>query len=176
MAPGRPAVRVTDAPPDVRTFATVRRVDYADTYEVDVTGLPPRTGEQWARLMLERTSRPWRDSLVRGWRLLGLRHAAPADPAAVLGWPVARSDADVALLSAGSRIGMPAQLAFVPRGDTLRVATFVQHGNPAVRVLWKLVTPTHRRTVPRLLADAVVRARDDADADADVISAACDPS
>lgn len=166
MPDHRPTVRITDAPPDVLVFATLRHVDYADTYEVDVEGLPPRTGEQWARLMLADASASQRARLPRGWRLLGLRHGAPADPAHVLGWPVARSDGEVALLSAGSRIGMPAQLAFVPRGDTLRVATFVQHGNPAVRVLWKIVTPTHRRTVPRLLADAVVRARDAAAADA----------
>lgn len=152
-------VRQVEPPADARALSTLDRIDYADTFLVDTRGQQPRTGEQWARLILDGAPAALRASLPGSWRSLGLKHGKPGDRHCVLGWPVEHSGTDYALLSAQSRVGMPGQLLFLPRGDELLFATFVQHRNPAARAVWAGVVPAHRRVVRQLLQHAIVHAQ-----------------
>ena len=69
----------------------------------------------------------------------------------MLGWEVRRSTREFALLAAGSRVGLPAELLFKPEQHTLLFGTFVQQQNPIVRGLWAAVIPVHQRVVRQLL-------------------------
>jgi hypothetical protein len=67
------------------------------------------------------------------------------------GWELRHNTPEFALLGAGSRIGMPAELLFKPQRDTLLFATLVQHQNAAARAIWAPVVPMHQRVVRDLL-------------------------
>jgi hypothetical protein len=67
---------------------------------------------------------------------------------------VRHSSADYALLGAGSRLGMPAELLFKPQEHALLFATFVQHGNPLVRAVWAGTKPVHQQVVRQVLERA----------------------
>jgi hypothetical protein len=75
----------------------------------------------------------------------------------VLGWEVRRSTPEFALLGAGSRIGMPAELLFKRQPDTLLFATFVRQETPIARAVWARVEPVHRPIVRRILEQAARR-------------------
>jgi hypothetical protein len=138
-------------------LATLSRVDYTDAFRADVSSLSPRSGEAWAREMIEGAPPAVRKGLRQGWTALGLKLAPDGAGGSVLGWRIRHSDADYALLGVDSRIGMPAQLLFKPDGDSLLFATIVGECNPVARVVWAAIGPRHRRIVPRLLAAAIVR-------------------
>ena len=149
-------VREIAVPARLRACSTLPRIDYADAFEVNEAG-GPATAEAWARTALE--GAPWelRRSLAWGWFALGLR-LGPADaPDRVLGWELRRSTPEVALLGAGSRIGMPAEVLFERRGRSLFLATFVRHGNPLTRLFWRPFSVQHRQVVRHLLSQAARR-------------------
>jgi hypothetical protein len=150
-------VRQVELPAADTALATLSRVDYTDAFRADVSSLSPRSGEAWAREMIEGASPAVRKGLRQGWTALGLKLAADGAEGSVLGWRIRHSDADYALLGVDSRIGMPAELLFKPDGDSLLFATIVGQGNPVARVVWAAIGPRHRRIVPRLLAAAIVR-------------------
>jgi hypothetical protein len=89
--------------------------------------------------------------------MLGLRLGSPWSRRRVLGWQIRRRTPDFVLLTAGSRIGMPAELLFKRERHGLLFATFVQQRNPVARALWARVVPAHQRTVRSLLAQAARR-------------------
>ena len=114
-----------------------------------------RTGEQWARVVLEGAPQRVRTRLLRGWCLLGLRLGSPWSRRRILGWQIRRNTPDFVLLAAGSRIGLPAELLFKREPDGLLFATFVQQlRNSLVRAIWARVMPVHQRTVQFLLVHA----------------------
>jgi hypothetical protein len=147
-------VRRIAVPPTARTLSTLSRIDYADAFLVETGPLQDRTGEQWARAILEAAPISMRRSLRFGWFALGLKLGSSRSERFVLGWEIRRSTAEFALLGAGSRLGMPAELLFRPQQDSLLFATFVQHRNPMVRAIWAGVAPHHVRVVPFLLEQA----------------------
>ena len=148
-------VRQVAVPPSARALSTLSRIDYEDAFLVQTGRLvQSRTGEQWARAVLEGAPIRTRSALLAGWSALGLRLGSPRSDRFVLGWEVPRSTPDVALLAAGSRLGMPAEVLFKRQQDTLLFATFVRHENQIVRAVWAGVAPGHRQVVQRLLEGA----------------------
>jgi hypothetical protein len=135
-------------------LSTLAHVDYADAFLLETGGGDDRTGEQWARAILEDAPVGVRRSLSQGWFALGLKLGSTHSDRFVLGWEVRHSSADYALLGADSRLGMPAELLFEPQGHALLFATFVQHGNPFVRAVWAGTKPVHQQVVRQVLERA----------------------
>jgi hypothetical protein len=152
-------VRQVDVPPSVRALSTLTRIDYADTFLVDVGPMGDRTAEQLAREVLEGAPLTVRTQLLSGWSSIGLKIGKGPSKPSVLGWPLRQSAPDYALLGADSRIGMPGELLFKKDGDTLLFATFVQHGNLIARGVWAMVEPAHVRIVRNILDQASRRFR-----------------
>lgn len=144
-------VRQVALPPAARAPSTLSRVDYEDSFLVDTGPHADRTGEQWARAMLDDAPVNTRRALSRGWFALGLRLGSPRSDRFVLGWEVRHSTPDVALLGAGGRLGLSGELLFERREHSLLFATFVQLDNMVARAVWARIAPLHRRIVQHLL-------------------------
>jgi hypothetical protein len=152
-------VRQVDVPPSARALSTLTRIDYADTFLVDIGPLEVHTAEEWAREVLEGAPLAIRTKLLSGWSSIGLKVGTGPSDRSVLGWQVRRSTPEHVLLGADSRIGMPGELLFKKDGDTLLFATFVHHGNLIARGLWARVEPAHVRIVRNILDQASRRLR-----------------
>jgi hypothetical protein len=150
-------VRPTAVPPGARGLSTLSRIDYHDAFLVETGADGDRTGEQWARAVLEEAPRTVRRKLLLGWCALGLRLGFPWSARRVLGWEVRRSTPDFVLLGAGSRIGLPAELLFMREPRGLLFATFVRQQNRVARAVWARTVPKHQRVVRSLLAQAARR-------------------
>jgi hypothetical protein len=129
-------VRQVTVPAAARRLATLERIDYADAFVGQIRDARKRTAEQWARVVLEEAPVATRNALRSGWLALGLRHGVARSDRSVLGWELRRSTPDSALLSAGSRVGLPGEVLFERRQRTLLLATFLQYENPFARALW----------------------------------------
>jgi DNA-binding transcriptional MerR regulator len=66
-------VRQVTLPPAARALSTLSHVDYGDAFLVETGQAQDRTGEQWARAILEDAPMSTRNALSRGWSALGLR-------------------------------------------------------------------------------------------------------
>jgi hypothetical protein len=141
-------------PPAARARTTLSDVDYEDAFLVEAGSSLGRTGEQWARAMLEDAPIMMRRKLRWGWFALGLKLGSTGSDRLVLGWEVRRSTPDFALLASGSRVGLPAELLFERQRHTLLFATFVQQQNPIAQAIWAAVAPRHRQVVRYLLEQA----------------------
>jgi hypothetical protein len=144
-------VHQVTVPPAARAHTTLSHVDYEDAFLVEAGPSHGRTGEQWARAMLEDAPIMMRRKLRWGWFALGLTLGSTGSDRLVLGWEVRRSTPDFALLASGSRVGLPAELLFERRQHTLLFVTFVQQQNPIARAMWAAVAPRHRQVVRYLL-------------------------
>jgi hypothetical protein len=141
----------TPLPEATRALSLLPRVDYADAFRLTTQRAAQRTGEGWARAMLEDAPAATRQALREGWRTLGLRLGAAEDPARVLGWPVSESTPDHAVLAADSRLGMRAELVFLREPGALRFSTLITLRNPLARLVWSAIARKHRRVVRHLL-------------------------
>lgn len=144
-------VRQAAVPSTARTDSTLAHVDYEDAFVVETGSARERTGEEWARAMLEGAPLATRRALRRGWWTLGLRLGSTGSDRLVLGWEVRRSDADRALLGAPGRLGISGELLLEPGQDTLLFATLVQLDNPVARLVWRGIAPYHRHVVQHIL-------------------------
>jgi len=153
------AVRQVAMPPAARGLSTLPHVDYEDAFLVETGPTQDRTGEQWARAILEGAPILTRSALLLGWSALGLRLSSARSGRYVLGWNVLDSTPGFALLAAGSRLGLPAQLLFKRKRHTLLFCTFVQQENAIARAVWTGVEPVHRQVVPHLLEQGSLRER-----------------
>ncbi len=151
-APGR--VRQVTLPPAARALSTLSRVDYEDAFLVETGPAQDRTGEQWARAILEDAPKSTRNALSGGWSALGLRLGSTQSDRFVLGWEIRRSTPDVALLGASGRLGLSGELLFEHQQHTLLFATFVQLENRIARARWAGIAPRHRQVVRGLLEQA----------------------
>ncbi len=143
-------VRQIDPAASNRAISTLGRVDYEDAFVVDIDDPPALDAEGWIRAMLEGASTADRLRLLSGWSALGLK-VNPRWPQSVLGWPIRSADADVVLLGADSRVGMPGELMMRREQHGLVFATFVRHDNPVVAAVWAVAVPAHVRMVRGLL-------------------------
>jgi hypothetical protein len=146
-------VRQVTLPSAARALSTLSRVDYEDAFLVETGPADDRTGEQWARAILEGAPASTRSALSRGWAALGLRLGSAHSDRFVLGWEVRRSTPDLALLGASGRLGLSGELLFERQQHTLLFATFVQLDNRIARGLWARIAPRHRQVVRDLLED-----------------------
>ena len=137
-----------------RRLTRLARVDYSDAFLLWTPRAHERTGEGWARAMLEDAPVATRRALRAGWSTLGIALGSTADPERVLGWPVRRSSSDHALLAADSLVGMEAELLFKREEGGMLFATILKFNNPAARAVWAATTLQHRRVVRRLLEQA----------------------
>jgi Protein of unknown function (DUF2867) len=147
-------VRQVAVPPAARALSTLSHVDYEDAFLLETGAARDRTGEQWARAILEDAPIIIRRKLRWGWFALGLKLGSTRSDRLVLGWEIRRSTPDYALLAASSRLGLPAELLLERRQHTLLLATFVHQQNPIARAIWAAVAPQHRVVVPYLLQRA----------------------
>ena len=147
-------VRQVTLPSAARALSTLSHVDYEDAFLVETGPAQDRTGEQWARAILEGAPVSTRIALSRGWSALGLRLGATRSDRLALGWEVRRSTPDVALLGASGRLGLSGELLFERQQQTLLFATFVQLDNPVARALWAGIAARHRQVVRDLLEQA----------------------
>lgn len=151
-APG--TVRECALPPAARALCTLARVDYADAFWAQAGPAQDRTGEQWARAVLEGAPERTRAALSRGWSALGLRlDCAPPDRC-VLGWEIRHSTPDLVLLGARGRLGLSGELLFERRPGALLYATFVRLDNRIARALWARTEARHRQVVRDLIERA----------------------
>jgi hypothetical protein len=151
-------VRRVDVAPSVRALSTLARVDYADSFLVDVGSRLDHDAEQLAREIMEGVSERMRSQLLAGWSAIGLKIGRSSGPS-LLGWQVRRSAPDHLLVGADSRIGMPGELLFKKDSGAVLFATFVQQSNLLARAVWAATEPVHVRIVRDLMADASRRLR-----------------
>lgn len=147
-------VRQVALPPAARALSTLSHVDYEDAFLVEIGSAQDRTGEQWARAILEGAPMITRNSLSRGWFVLGLRLGSARSDRFVLGWEVRRSTPDLALLGASGCLGLSGELLFQRQQHTLLFATLVQLENRVARAVWAGIAPRHRQVVRHLLEQA----------------------
>jgi hypothetical protein len=152
-------VRQIAMPPAARALSTLSQVDYEDAFLVETGTTHDRTGEQWARAILEDTPVIIGIALRWGWSALGLQLGSTGSDGFVLGWELRRTTPDFALLGANSSIGMPAELLFKRQQHTLLFCTFVRHENAVARTLWAGVEPLHRPVVRYVLEQGSRRCR-----------------
>ena len=144
--------------PDVRAtpaLSTLSRIDYTDAFIVQ-TGVQ-RTPEQWIDAVLRDAPLAVRARLVSGWTALGLKLRPPWSERQVLGWRVQRSEDEVVLLAAGSRLGLEGQLLIRREPGGLLFATFVGLHNRVARAVWARITTHHQQVVRSLLTHAARR-------------------
>src|SRR5919107_971919 len=155
MAPAKATeVREVALPRSARQLTTLRRVDYTDAFLLSTPRAGERTGEEWARAMLEDAPAATRRALRRGWFALGVRLGSAEDSGRVLGWAVRRSSPDHAVLAARSVIGMEAEVVVKREPGGLLVATIMKLNNPIARAIWNGFSPQHRKIVRGLLRQA----------------------
>jgi hypothetical protein len=152
-------VRRVAVPRAARALSTLSPIDYEDTFLLETRSARDRTGEQWARAMLEEAPILVRNALLFAWSALGLRLGWIRSGRHVLGWEVRHSSPDFALLGAGGRLGLQAELLFQPRQRTLLFATFVQHRQRVARAMWAGIEPLHGPIVRHMLEQAGRRAQ-----------------
>lgn len=146
------AVRQIAVPPAARARTTFSRVDYDDAFLLEARPAHGRTGEEWARAVLEDAPADTRRDLAKGWFALGLRLRPVGSDRSVLGWEIRDSTPDHVLLGASGRLGISGELLFESRESGLLFATFVRLDNPLARLTWARVAPRHRTVVHGLLA------------------------
>jgi hypothetical protein len=144
-------VRQVALPPAARALSTLPDIDYEDAFLVETGPGQKRTGEQWARAILEDAPIITRSALVWGWSALGLQLPWPRSGRFVLGWEVRRSSPDFALLGARSLVGLAAELLFKRQPETLLVATLLHQENHIARAVWAGVRPVHLPVVRYVL-------------------------
>ena len=152
-------VREVAPPATARALSTLSHVDYEDAFLVETGPAQDRTGEQWARAILEDAPSVMRPALLWGWFALGLQLGPTRSDRFVLGWEVRRSSPDFALLCADSRLGLPAELLLERQQKRILFATLVQQENHITRAVWAGVAPGHRQVVRYVLEQASCRER-----------------
>lgn len=130
--------------------------DYADAFEVSVSGPDTRTAEEMVRAGLEGAP-GWLGMMV----LIAHRHVlrfelAPAGtPNHIMGWEVVSAERDVMRLRATGSL-MDGMLVARRAGPSAAVLeTYVSYRRPVLgRIVWTAVGPIHRAVAPGLLRRA----------------------
>jgi len=156
------SVREVALPPEALALSALSRVDYSDAFWLETRHVREKTGEEWARALLEDAPAATRMTLRRGWIALGVRLGTPEDERLGLGWTVRHSSPEFAVLAARSLIGLDAEVLVKREQDALLVATIMKLENPVARVVWAAVSPRHRRVVRHLVKEAGRRAGESA--------------
>jgi hypothetical protein len=140
-------VRRIPVPARARELAELRRIDYADCFEVDVAA--ERAPVDWVRLAVVHL--PALFAAVRvAHGALGL-HLADDDADHILGWRIARSGDSEGVLTTSGRLGEPRIIGMTPPGRVV-LATLVELNGLTGKALWTPTAPVHRAVAQRVLA------------------------
>ncbi len=145
----------TAAPGPELTAAAGGPLDWQYAAEVATHATPD--AESWARDCFESAPLPLRLFLTVGWRMMLLEGSARSDATHVLGWPIASSSPETAVLQRRSRLGIGATLVFVARPGTTTFASGMRFDNRLARMVWACVAPVHRWAVRSVLRHAAGR-------------------
>ena len=144
-----PRTQRVDVPERIGSTRDSERAGYRVAVRLD--GGPSLSPEQWARGTFERAPSIVRYALLLGWTLaLRLRLGSRTSAATVLGWYVTESSADLATVSAGSKL-LEAQHHFLRDGDGVVWVTLVRAHTRTGRILWRVIAPVHELSMPLLL-------------------------
>jgi hypothetical protein len=135
------------------------RSDYADSFEIVVSGADGRTAEQWLRAGLEEAPVLLRRVIVVAHRhVLGFRLAPPGASDSVLGWRTATARPDAIRLEAEGPL-LDGVIVGRRLGTRTVLTTSLRFRRPVpARVVWLCVGPLHRRIAPYLLERAAALA------------------
>jgi hypothetical protein len=148
------AVGVHHLPAPIRAISSLPDINYADQFSLptDVSATP----EQWARAMFGDV--PNLGELLV-WRVvLGLRLIRDRTPDAVAGWRIGGRGDDWIRLEAESN-WLRGNLLVTTTGAAVSLTTLLRYEQASARAAWPPLSAVHRRLVPRVLRDAVVRIR-----------------
>ncbi|HYI44455.1 MAG TPA: DUF2867 domain-containing protein [Actinomycetota bacterium] len=134
------------------------RYDYADAFEVRVPRPDPRSAEQWARAALEQAPRTVRWVIRVAHRyVVRFRLGPSSSPNHVLGWSIVTSQHEAIVLEAVSPLLRAVIVARRIDPTVALATTYLFFTRPtAVRIVWAIVGPVHRRVAPYLLEHAAV--------------------
>src|SRR5215207_7264744 len=131
-------VRQVALPPAARLLSTLSRIDYEDAFLVETGPAQDRTGEQWARAILEDAPVIMRSALASGWSALGLQLDSTRSERFVLGWE-----------GASQQPGLRAPWCQLPPRPVGRSALQASAANGAFRHLPATGEPPRTRRVGR---------------------------
>ncbi|WP_375483069.1 DUF2867 domain-containing protein [uncultured Jatrophihabitans sp.] len=144
-----PRTQRVPVPERIGTTKDSERAGYRTA--VRLNGGPSLSPEQWARGTFERAPSIVRYMLLLGWRLaFRLRLGSRTSAGTVLGWYVTESSADLATVSAGSKL-LEAQHHFLRDSDGIVWVTLVRAHTRAGRLVWRAIAPMHELSMPLLL-------------------------
>jgi hypothetical protein len=131
----------------------VAGADYVDAFELARDQQDGRSPEEQARLALEESPLPIRESIRFIHRfILRLRLAPRGTPDHVFGWRIVESTEDFCRLEAESPLASGTILGFREEPATARVVTAIRFQHPSAgRAVWRLVGPIHRRAARLLM-------------------------
>jgi hypothetical protein len=145
----------TTAPGSELAAASGGPLDWQHATAVTTASAPDAEG--WARACFEGAPLVMRLFLTIGWRLLLLEGSARSDATHVLGWPIASTSPETAVLQRRSRLGIIATLVFSARSDTATFASGMRFDHRFARIVWAAVAPIHRWAVRFALGHAAAR-------------------
>lgn len=140
---------------DLLACSTLSRIDHVDVHSL-TSGDGPRDPLGWAREILEGPGAAVRLRLRAGWTMLGIRLHRGA-PDAIAGWPITHHNLEYVRVQSSSPIGLSGELITRMAGDRVEFATLVRLDNPAARLVWARVLPTHLGVVRSLMDGAASR-------------------
>jgi hypothetical protein len=146
------AVGVGNVPEPIRRLEPLADPDYADVFTAPTSGAADRSGEAWARAVLEQT--PVGRSAPRLWRVLGLRLGPRPSPHHVQGWRIADRGDGWIRLEASSWF-MTAHAVVLVDDGRLSLALFLRYERAIAAWIWPPVSVVHRRAVPVMLRQAL---------------------
>jgi hypothetical protein len=141
-------VREHPVPPEMLALTTLAEPDYVDVFTLG-GGIPERSPEEWARVMLDKVAGLGGQFI---WRvLLGLRLQNAPDR--VAGWALAARGADHVRLEASSPL-MTAHLVVRADAERVTLATVIRYDSRPAALVWGPLSALHRALVPGLMRDA----------------------
>ena len=123
-------------------------------YAARVPASAPVDALAGARATFEGAPLAMRLFLVAGWALLLLSGGPRSDAKHVLGWPIAQSTPEMAVLQRTSRLGIQATLLFVTGPEGITFSSGMVFTSRLGRTVWVVVAPIHRWAVRLALSHA----------------------
>jgi hypothetical protein len=146
------AVGARNIPVPIRRLEPLADPEYADVFTLLTSRATERSGEAWARIVLEQT--PIGRSAPRLWRVLGLRLGPASSPDHVQGWRIAdRGDGWIRLETASWF--MTAHAVVHVEAGHLSLALFLRYERAVAALICPPVARLHRRGVPAMLRQAL---------------------
>ncbi|MCA1186214.1 MULTISPECIES: hypothetical protein [unclassified Saccharopolyspora] len=128
---------------EIRSYASLYRIDYAEAFQLGVPRADARAAEVWLRAIFESLPAPARVGLRLGWRAISVRLGPYPSAEHVLGWALEDSQPRWARLATHGWLGVRANLVLRVEATVLTLVTFLEYRRPAARVMWLFVRPLH---------------------------------